>query len=105
MTLHSSKGLEYKCVFIVGLENGILPLYRAQTPEEIEEERRLLYVGMTRAKQRLFLSRALKRHMYGKVEHFDISPFLAKIENDLLTLSKYERELQEKENSQQLSLF
>ena len=105
MTLHTSKGLEYKCVFIVGLENGILPLYRAQTPEEIEEERRLLYVGMTRAKQRLFLSRALKRHMYGKVEHFDISPFLAKIENDLLTLSKYERELQEKENSQQLSLF
>lgn len=105
MTLHSSKGLEYKCVFIVGLENGILPLYRAQTPEEIEEERRLLYVGMTRAKQRLFLSRALKRHMYGKVENFDISPFLAKIENDLLTLSKYERELQEKENSQQLSLF
>ena len=105
MTLHSSKGLEYKCVFIVGLENGILPLYKAQTPEEIEEERRLLYVGMTRAKQRLFLSRALKRHMYGKVEHFDISPFLAKIENDLLTLSKHERELQEKENSQQLSLF
>ncbi len=105
LTLHSSKGLEYKCVFIVGLESGILPLYRAQTPEEIEEERRLLYVGMTRAKQRLFLSRAIKRRMYGKIEHFDISPFLAKIENDLLTLSKYERERQEKENSQQLSLF
>lgn len=51
MTLHSSKGLEYNCVFIVGLENGIMPLHKAQTPEEIEEERRLLYVGMTRAKQ------------------------------------------------------
>ena len=105
MTLHSSKGLEFKCVFVVGLENGILPLYRAQTPEEIEEERRLLYVGMTRAKQRLFLSRAQKRYMYGKQEHFDISPFLAKIENDLLTLSKYQREHTEKENANQLSLF
>ncbi len=105
MTLHSSKGLEFKCVFIVGLENGILPLYRAQTQEELEEEKRLLYVGMTRAKQRLFLSRAQKRHMYGKIEHFDISPFLSKIENDLITLSQYEREHVQNENSHQLSLF
>lgn len=105
MTLHSSKGLEYKCVFITGLENGILPLYRAQTPEEIEEERRLLYVGMTRAKQRLFLSRAQKRFMFGQLKNPEISPFLTKIENDLLTLSKYERERQEKEKTNQLSLF
>ena len=105
MTLHSSKGLEFKCVFVVGLENGILPLYRAQSPEEIEEERRLLYVGMTRAKQRLFLSRAQKRYMYGKLEHFDISPFLAKIENDLLTLSKFEKEREAKDNVNQLTLF
>lgn len=105
MTLHSSKGLEFKNVFIVGLENGIIPLYKAQTPEEIEEERRLLYVGMTRAKQRLFLCRALKRHWFGKTENFEISPFLARIEENLLTLSKYERERKEKEPVSQLSLF
>ena len=105
MTLHSSKGLEYRCVFIAGLEDGILPLYRAQTAEEIEEERRLLYVGMTRAKQRLFLSRAEKRFIYGEKKSLGISPFLAKIENDLLTLSKYEREQKEKEHANQLSLF
>lgn len=105
MTLHASKGLEFKCVFIVGLEDGIIPLYRAETPEEKEEERRLLYVGMTRAKQRLFLSRAVKRVQFGTMKHLPISPFLEKIENDLLAFSKFERERQEKEKSNQLSLF
>lgn len=105
MTLHSSKGLEYNCVFIVGLENGIMPLHKAQTPEEIEEERRLLYVGMTRAKQKLFLSRAKKRNVFGVSKDTDISPFLTKIKNDLLAYSKYERPQQQTENSNQLSLF
>ena len=105
MTLHASKGLEFRCVFIAGLEDGILPLYRAQTPEETEEERRLLYVGMTRAKERLFLSRAEKRFVYGEKKSQGISPFLAKIENDLLTLSKFERAHEEKDNTSQLSLF
>ena len=105
MTLHSSKGLEFRCVFITGLEDGILPFYRAETPEEIEEERRLLYVGMTRAKQRLFLSRAEKRFVYGELKHPLISPFLKKIEEDLLKLSKFEKQYQEKEHSGQLSLF
>ena len=105
MTLHASKGLEFKCVFVVGLENGIIPLYRAQTPEEIEEERRLLYVGMTRAKERLYLTRALKRFLYGKFESFEISPFLAKIQEDLIAYSKFEKELHEKDQSHQLSLF
>lgn len=103
MTLHASKGLEFKCVFIAGLENGIIPLYRAVAPEEIEEERRLLYVGMTRAKQRLFLSRALKRNWMGTLKNLEISPFLAKIEEDLLTRSKFESV--HKDNSKQLSLF
>jgi DNA helicase-2/ATP-dependent DNA helicase PcrA len=65
LTLHSSKGLEFKCVFIVGLEHDIIPFYRAQKPCEIEEERRLLYVGMTRAQQRLFLTRCVKRKWFG----------------------------------------
>lgn len=105
MTLHASKGLEFKCVFIAGLEEGIMPLYRAQTEEEIAEEKRLLYVGMTRAEQRLFLSRAIKRIRFGKSEHPAPSPFLQKIEQDLLNLSKFEKEIQEKDNSNQLTLF
>lgn len=105
MTLHASKGLEFKCVFIIGLEDGIMPLYRAETPEEKEEEQRLLYVGMTRAEQRLFLCRAIKRFMFGSSKKLNPSPYLEKIRNDLLALSKYERESKEKENSNQLSLF
>lgn len=105
MTLHSSKGLEFKCVFIAGLEDEILPLYRAKEPQEIEEERRLLYVGMTRAKERLFLSRALKRKWMGMTKNLSISPFLEKIEQDLLRLSKFEKVYEEKDNSEQLSLF
>lgn len=105
MTLHASKGLEFKCVFIIGMEDGIMPLYRAETPEEKEEERRLLYVGMTRAEQRLFLCRAMKRFMLGSSKNLNPSPYLEKIQNDLLALSKYERESKEKENSNQLSLF
>lgn len=103
MTLHASKGLEFRCVFIAGLENGIIPLYKAQTQDEIEEERRLLYVGMTRAKDRLFLSRALKRLQYGTFKNLSVSPFLTKIEEDLLNFSKFEQK--EKDNSKQLSLF
>jgi len=105
MTLHASKGLEFKCVFIVGLEDGILPFYRAKEQTEIEEERRLLYVGMTRAKRRLFLSRAQKRKWFGTYKSFDISPFLVTIETDLLNLSKFEKKYEEKPNSEQLSLF
>ena len=105
MTLHASKGLEFNCVFVAGLENGIIPLYRAETPEEIEEERRLLYVGMTRAKERLFLSRAVKRNVFGMTKCLEVSPFLTKIEQDLINFSKYEKELKEKDEANQLSLF
>jgi len=99
MTLHASKGLEFKCVFIVGLEDGLLPFYRA---EDIEEERRLFYVGMTRAEQRLFLTRALKRVRYGKPENPSPSPFLEKIEQDLLNLSKFKGVSRKKEEDNQL---
>ena len=105
LTLHSSKGLEFKCVFIAGLEQGILPFYRAKTKDEIEEEKRLLYVGMTRAKQRLFLTRCVKRKWFGTYKKLSPSPFLEKIENDLLKFSKLEKALKAKEQSQQLDLF
>ena len=103
LTLHSSKGLEFKCVFIVGLEDGIVPFYRA---ENIEEERRLLYVGMTRAQQRLFLIRAIKRKWLGTYRNLGASPFLAKIENELLNLSRSEAfKTQEQSPADQLTLF
>ena len=105
MTLHASKGLEFKCVFIAGLEDGILPLYRAKEEKEIEEERRLLYVGMTRAKERLFLSHAQKRFWLGTTKNLPVSPFLTKIQDDLLKMSKFEKEYKEKDNTEQLSLF
>jgi uncharacterized protein (TIGR00375 family) len=105
LTLHSSKGLEFKCVFIVGMENGIIPFYRAQKPCDIEEERRLLYVGMTRAQQRLFLTRSIKRKWLGTYKNLGISPFLEKIENKLLRFSKPEKIFQVKEKVYQLDLF
>ncbi len=107
MTLHASKGLEFKCVFIIGLEDGIIPLYRAKEPAEIEEERRLLYVGMTRAKERLFLCRAKKRKWLNAVRNLEISPFLRKIEEDLYTLSKFEKTFKDAnlDASEQLKLF
>lgn len=105
MTLHSAKGLEFKCVFIVGLENDILPLYRAKEPDEVEEERRLLYVGMTRAKERLFLTHANRRKWLGTYKNLPVSPFLEKIKDELLKLSRFEKVYEEKDNSEQLSLF
>lgn len=105
LTLHASKGLEFECVFITGLEEEIVPFYLVDTQHDIEEEKRLLYVGMTRAKQKLFLTRAEKRLWRGKLQHLEPSPFLNKIEENLLDLTKYEKTCREKETSNQLSLF
>ena len=66
MTLHSSKGLEFPVVCLVGLEQGLFPSYRSlDDPASLEEERRLCYVGITRAKERLFLSHACERRLWG----------------------------------------
>jgi DNA helicase-2/ATP-dependent DNA helicase PcrA len=85
LTLHAAKGLEFRCVFIVGMEEGILPHSRSfEDPEEMEEERRLLYVGITRAKDRLYLLRAFRRGMWGQSDFTTPSRFLADLPAPLL---------------------
>jgi DNA helicase-2/ATP-dependent DNA helicase PcrA len=76
LTLHSAKGLEFPVVFISGLEEGVLPFFKAKTPHEVDEERRLLYVGMTRAKDYLWLTGANRRRMYAKTQEQEPSRFL-----------------------------
>ncbi|UCH93091.1 MAG: UvrD-helicase domain-containing protein [Candidatus Aminicenantes bacterium] len=92
MTLHGAKGLEFKAVFIVGCEEGLLPysLFKSQTSDP-EEERRLLYVGMTRAKKFLFLSHAEKRFLLGREYKLGRSLFLNRIERELIELSQQEK--------------
>jgi len=81
MTLHASKGLEFPVVFVSGLEEGLFPLSRAaQEREQLEEERRLFYVGVTRAEQKLFLSYARSRFLYGTQESAVRSRFLDEID-------------------------
>ena len=85
MTLHAAKGLEFAVVFIVGLEDGLLPLHWSEPDDAATaEERRLFYVGMTRAKDRLILSRARQRHWRGRPHTLEPSPFLRDIENELV---------------------
>ncbi len=85
MTLHSSKGLEFPVVFLVGLEQGLFPNYRSiNNPESLEEERRLCYVGITRAQERLYISHARERRLYGSREPAMRSQFLDELPEELL---------------------
>jgi DNA helicase-2/ATP-dependent DNA helicase PcrA len=88
MTLHTSKGLEYKVVFIVGLEENIFPHSRSLfEPSELEEERRLFYVGMTRAKELLYLIHARRRLYFGGIQNNQPSRFIAEIPAHLLNFA------------------
>ncbi len=88
ITLHQAKGLEFDAVFLVGLEEGLLPHSRSlDDPNDIQEERRLLYVGITRAKERLFLSRSRNRKFRGQYGPQLSSRFLSEIPNELLKIS------------------
>lgn len=94
MTLHSAKGLEYKTVFLVGMEEGIFPHARTlMDEEELEEERRLCYVGITRAKGLLFVTNTDMRTIYGKTTMNPPSRFLSEIPQALLHSEKKQREL------------
>ena len=84
LTLHAAKGLEFPVVFITGLEEGMLPHSRSmEDAEELAEERRLFYVGITRAKDRLYLSHAFRRSTYGETEATTPSRFLLDIPEEL----------------------
>ena len=85
MTLHNAKGLEFPVVFIIGLEDGVFPHYRSMgEPAELEEERRLMYVGVTRARQRLYLTHAWSRMLFGSTSYNPPSRFLGEIPSELV---------------------
>ena len=86
MTLHTAKGLEYPVVFLIGMEEGIFPHVRTLTePDELEEERRLAYVGITRAKEKLYVSHAWSRMLFGSSQYNPPSRFLDEIPVELVT--------------------
>jgi DNA helicase-2/ATP-dependent DNA helicase PcrA len=93
MTMHTSKGLEFPVVFITGMEDGMFPHRRAfEDASELEEERRLCYVGMTRAKDRLFLTSAVRRRIYGTELYNPPSSFLHDIPAELLNAQRLPRQ-------------
>ena len=90
MTLHSAKGLEFPLVFIAGMEENIFPSVRNMyiSDEEIEEERRLAYVGITRAKEKLYITNAFRRMLFGNTSANNISRFVSEIKNDFVEFEK-----------------
>jgi DNA helicase-2/ATP-dependent DNA helicase PcrA len=85
MTLHAAKGLEFPVVFLIGLEEGVFPLSRAMMEEaELEEERRLAYVGITRAERQLYITNAYSRTLYGRTQYNRPSRFISEIDETLI---------------------
>lgn len=92
LTLHASKGLEFPVVFLVGLEQGLFPNFRSlNDPASLEEERRLCYVGITRAEERLYISHARERRLYGNRESAIPSQFLAELPEELIAAKQQTR--------------
>jgi DNA helicase-2/ATP-dependent DNA helicase PcrA len=104
MTLHSAKGLEFPVVFISGMEEGLFPLYQiTPAPDELEEERRLCYVGMTRAMKRLYLTHTRIRYRFGDVTYPVQSRFLSEITESLLAKESPRKTLRTAETISHLS--
>jgi DNA helicase-2/ATP-dependent DNA helicase PcrA len=92
MTLHNAKGLEFALVFLAGMEEGLFPHSRsAESEEELEEERRLCYVGITRAKERLILTHAVERRLYGYPQANLVSRFVREIPGEAMEFAGVER--------------
>ncbi|MFH5882312.1 MAG: ATP-dependent helicase [Candidatus Izemoplasmataceae bacterium] len=103
MTLHAAKGLEYQVVFMVGLEQGIFPLYQSlESPKDVEEERRLMYVGMTRAKDKLYLTNCQERLLYGEYRHHQDSMFIQDIDKDLIKLEGLNKAISHEQEQKRL---
>jgi len=106
MTLHASKGLEFPVVFIAGCENGLIPHTGFDADAtDMDEERRLFYVAMTRAREQLYLTWSKKRLIHGKPSAREISPFAGDIENQLLTVEKRRSRKKKSTDDRQLPLF
>ncbi|MGD0341096.1 MAG: UvrD-helicase domain-containing protein [Bacteroidales bacterium] len=106
MTLHASKGLEFNCVFITGCESNLIPYsLHEKKPADPEEERRLLYVGMTRAKNYLFLTSAQRRFLMGREYLQKRSYFLDEIEKELIETEVPQLKVKGKKDREQLDLF
>jgi ATP-dependent DNA helicase Rep len=104
MTLHAAKGLEFACVFLVGLEDGLMPSQNALDEGQEEEERRLFYVGMTRAKQTLYLSHAQTRRRFGQIEKRPQSRFIKELpQAELKVVGSAEDQVDARERSQQIA--
>jgi superfamily I DNA/RNA helicase len=109
MTLHAAKGLEFPVIFIIGCEETLLPMQLPGLTTEAEEERRLFYVGMTRAKEQLYLLRAKRRPLFGRASENPPSRFLADIEEQLKAYEKWQapirKESKKRGDENQLGLF
>lgn len=103
MTLHASKGLEFPHVFLIGMEEGILPHQTSIDENNVEEERRLAYVGITRAQQTLTFSLCKERRQYGEIIKPEISRFLLELPQDDLLWEKDKPQLSEQERQQKVS--
>jgi DNA helicase-2/ATP-dependent DNA helicase PcrA len=105
-TMHTAKGLEFRTVFIAGCEDGLAPFAPDGEDVAMEEERRLFYVGMTRAKDELFLLRSRSRFLYGRSLTPSPSPFLAELPGELVTsIVMPDRVVKKKEKDNQMGLF
>ncbi|AOY75820.1 DNA helicase PcrA [Clostridium formicaceticum] len=105
MTLHSAKGLEFPVVFMPGMEEGIFPSYMSMQEKNEEEERRLCYVGITRAMKKLYMSHAMMRTLYGRTSYNSCSRFLEEIPQELIAKEKAYKRKEEVKKMQTSPLF